>query len=82
MNSFTLPVPKELMKMVNVIHAKGKHLPDLFDRAESHGHLKSIRDKLDLSVSIDEEDPQSVAAVLIDFLKTLVTPILPEDTVE
>lgn len=80
LNEFTLPVPKELYRMVNFILQEGKLKPNIFLTSGNASQSRLVRDKIDtnqpLSVE-DGDDPYTVATVLIDFLQTLLTPILP-----
>ena len=79
LNNITLPVPKELYKMLNYILDHGKSKPNIFLNSGSSHLAKSIREKIDTNVPLDPtvDDPYTVASVLLDFLETLLTPILP-----
>jgi hypothetical protein len=66
--------------MLNFILDHGKYKPDIFLNAGNALQAKQIREKIDTNMDLDpaEDDPYSVASVLIDFLTTLITPIIPK----
>lgn len=80
LNTFTLPIPKELYRLVNFIMQEGKLKPNIFLTSGNAAQAGQVRDKIDTSqpLSVEEgDDPYTAATVLIDFLQTLLTPILP-----
>ena len=79
MNEFTLPVPKEMHKMLNFILEHGKHKPNIFLSPGNLSLSQQIREKIDLGQELDprEDDVCTVAFVLMDFLQTLLTPVIP-----
>ena len=79
LNEFVLPVPKELHKLVNYILTNGKIKADIFLTSGNLSLSRIIREKLDTNAPFDptEDDVYTVAFVLMDFLATLLTPILP-----
>lgn len=70
--------------MLNFILDYGKFKPNIFLNSGNAHHAKSIREKIDTNVALDvnEDDPYTVASVLLDFLSTLLTPILPKQTLD
>lgn len=64
--------------MLNFILDHGKCKPNIFLNSGNAHHAKSIREKIDTNKPLDEneDDPYTVASVLLDFLQTLLTPIL------
>ena len=47
MNDFTLPIPKELHKLVNYILQEGKLKPNIFLNSGNSAFAKVIREKID-----------------------------------
>ena len=70
LNDFTLPVPKELYRMLNFILEHGKYKANIFLNPGNAAQVRIIREKIDTSVPLDpnEDDAYDVASVLIDFL--------------
>lgn len=62
----------------------GKFKPNIFLNSGNAHHAKLIREKIDTNVALDvnEDDPYTVATVLLDFLETLVTPILSKQILD
>eukprot|EP00347_Sterkiella_histriomuscorum_P006556 403352324 len=80
LNDFSLPIPKELHKMVNYILKEGKLKPNIFLNSGNSQQAKQVREKIDTNQDLkieDGDDAYTVASVMIDFLQTLLSPILP-----
>lgn len=75
----SLPIPKELFRMANFIMEHGKTTPNIFLSSGNAHSQRAIREKIDTGVPLThgEDDVLTVAFVLMDFLQTLITPILP-----
>jgi hypothetical protein len=65
--------------MANYIMVHGKTTPNIFLSSGNAHCQRGIREKLDIGVPLTpgEDDVLTVAFVLMDFLQTLLTPILP-----
>ena len=83
LSGFSLPVPKELHKMINFIIENGKMTSNIFLSSGNASSQRAIREKLDTGAPFvpGEDDVLTVAFVLMDFLQTLQTPILPTNLV-
>ncbi|CDW83152.1 inositol polyphosphate 5-phosphatase ocrl-1 isoform x2 [Stylonychia lemnae] len=81
LNQFTLPLPKELHRLATYILQEGKLKPNIFLNSGNAAQAKIVREKIDTNQDLkvdDNDDPYTVASVMIDFLSTLLTPILPQ----
>ena len=66
--------------MVNYILKEGKLKPNIFLNTGNALQAKFVREKIDTNQELrlaDGDDAYTVASVLIDFLQTLLTPVLP-----
>lgn len=65
--------------MLNFIITHGKTTPNIFLSSGNSQTQRAIREKLDTGVALSpaEDDVLTVGFVLMDFLQTLLTPILP-----
>jgi hypothetical protein len=65
--------------MANYIMEHGKTTPNIFLSSGNAHSQRAIREKFDTNVPLiaGEDDVLTVAFVLMDFLQTLLTPILP-----
>ena len=65
--------------MANYIMDHGKTAPNIFFSSVNAHSQRGIREKLDTGVPLTpgEDDVLAVALVMMDFLQTLLTPILP-----
>lgn len=83
LNDFTLPIPKELQKLCTHIMEFGAQTPNIFLKSGTAASHKLIREKIDTNEPLTQDDDiYAVAGVLIDFLATLITPILPQAIVD
>jgi hypothetical protein len=65
--------------MANYIIEHGKLTPNIFLSSGNSHNQRAIREKFDTGAPLipGEDDVMTVAFVLMDFLQTLLTPILP-----
>jgi hypothetical protein len=79
LSTFTLPIPRELHKMVNFIITHGKTKPNIFLTSGNLSQQRNIREKLDTNQPLNpsDDDVYTVAYTLLDFLHSLLSPILP-----
>lgn len=84
LNNFTLPIPKELHRLLNFILDHGKIKPNIFLSPGNLSLCGQIREKIDTNQDLDpnEDDVYTAAFVLVDFLSALLTPILPVQIVD
>lgn len=70
--------------MLNFILEYGKSKPNIFLNSGNAHIAKNIREKIDTNVPLnsDEDDAYTVAGVLLDFLQTLLTPVLPKNILD
>ena len=73
-----LCVPKELWRIIDAIYEKGLHEPHIFAEAGIADEVKSIRESLDTGAPFGQNyRVWSYAEVLVSFLSSLSTPIVP-----
>jgi phosphatidylinositol-bisphosphatase len=72
-----LCVPKELWRVVDAIYEKGLQEPHLFVEPGQKSEVDSIREALDTGVAFGTYRIHSYAEVLVTFLESLSTPIVP-----
>ncbi|KAJ8598307.1 hypothetical protein CTAYLR_007549 [Chrysophaeum taylorii] len=73
----TLPVPKELWRLVDALH-RNKRAPHLFFAPGNAAQLSAIRLALDADAPLPEDlSPYSLADALASFLAALATPLVP-----
>ena len=79
LSAFSLPVPRELHRLLTFILREGKTKPNIFHSSGNLSLSRAIREKLDtgLPLNAHEDDVHTVAFVLMDFLSCLLTPVLP-----
>lgn len=65
--------------MINYVLSEGKTKPDIFLASGNLSLCRNIREKIDTGIPLDHasDDVFTVAFVLMDFLQSLLTPILP-----
>ncbi|KAJ1445468.1 Endonuclease/exonuclease/phosphatase [Pelagophyceae sp. CCMP2097] len=73
-----LAVPKELWRLVDALHARGRFAPNLFFTAGSEAEVRAIRAALDCDLPLSANaSPYSVADALTSFLSALAKPVVP-----
>ena len=73
-----LSVPKELWRLVDALYRRGLTEKDLFILPGTLEEVQAIREALDTGVELDEKaSVHSLAAVLLSFLTSLATPVVP-----
>lgn len=79
LGNYTLPIPKELYKLANFILLNGKTKANIFLTSGNLSSSRQIREKIDTNQPLNplEDDVYTVAFVLLDFLQSLLSPILP-----
>ncbi len=76
-----LTIPKEVWRLVDVIHdgGNGLHTVGLFVESGSPEEIALIREALDTGESLPTASPHSVAEALLQLLGSLVNPIVPPE---
>lgn len=73
-----LCVPKELWRTIDAIYEKGLHELDIFVEPGMAGEVTQIRECLDTGAPFGPFRVHSYAEVLVDFLGSLSTPVVPQ----
>eukprot|EP00968_Pinguiococcus_pyrenoidosus_P011551 scaffold935_cov248-Pinguiococcus_pyrenoidosus.AAC.10 len=71
-------VPKELWRILDSLQTTGKEVSDIFFGQGHPEEVTAIREALDTGAELPTHTPHSMAEVLLSFLASLASPIIPQ----